>query len=279
MLNNYVATKDTRAYSAASQKMRAFFLERGFAETHTQDRLSILAACEDPSTIAKYAYMGKQWPLPQTGQMWLEYELLKDPGLSGVFCMSTSYRQEQNPIPGRHELIFPMFEFESHGNIDDLRSLEADLCEQLGFGPKNSYKHLTYEEAAGFYGVDELTAEHEGMMEKDFGPVVFLERFPVHTSPFWNMRRDGDIARKIDVILGGNETIGSAERSVDKKEMRVEFTTISDGQYAQRLYDEFGKERVIGELEEFLTFDFTPRYGGGIGMTRIISAMKKKGLI
>jgi len=279
MLNNYVATKDTRAFSTAAQMMRAFFLDRGFTETHTQDRLSILAACEDPTTIAKYSYMGKEWPLPQTGQMWLEYELLKDPELSGVFCMSTSYRQEPDPIPGRHELIFPMFEFESHGDINNLRALEADLCEYLGFGPKHSYKHMNYEEAAAYYGTKELTAEHEGRMEKDFGPVVFLEKFPVHTSPFWNMRRDGHLARKIDVILCGNETMGSAERSVDRDEMRVEFTTISDGKYAQRLFDEFGRERVMGELDGFLTFDFVPRFGGGIGMTRLISALKKKQLI
>lgn len=279
MLNNYVATKDTRAYSATAQKLRAFFLGRGFSETHTQDRLSILAACEDPTTIAKYAYMGKQWPLPQTGQMWLEYELLKDPEMPGVFCMSTSYRQEPNPIPGRHELIFPMFEFESHGSIDGLRELEADLCEHLGFGPKEKYPHLTYEEMADFYGVSELAAEHEQHMEKDFGPVVFLEKFPNRTSPFWNMRRDGDIARKIDVILCGNETIGSAERSVDKDQMREEFTTISDGRYAQRLYDEFGKDRVMGELDGFLSFDFTPRFGGGIGMTRLITALKRKQLV
>ena len=39
------------------------------------------------------------------------------------------------------------------------------------------------------------------------------------------------------------------------------------------LFDLFGKERVEAELEEFLQFDFFPRVGGGIGMTRMIAAL------
>ena len=38
-------------------------------------------------------------PLPQTGQMWLEHELLSTPNSKGFFCVSTSYRQEPNAIP------------------------------------------------------------------------------------------------------------------------------------------------------------------------------------
>ena len=65
---------------------------------------------------------------------------------------------------------------------------------------------------------------------------------------------------------------GSAERSTDKKQMRDTFHTISDGGYANLLYKLFGKERVEKELEEFLEFDFFPRSGGGIGVTRIMQA-------
>ena len=99
--------------------------------------------------------------------------------------------------------------------------------------------------------------------------------FPEFTSPFWNMSRndDGATSRKIDVILNGMETIGSAERSTDKEKMRETFHTISDGEYANLLYKLFGKERVEKELEEFLEFDFFPRSGGGIGVTRIMQAI------
>ena len=106
---------------------QSFFLEKGFLEVHTQNRLSILAACEDPTTVSTYNYAGNVWPLPQTGQMWLEHELLSKPEVPGFFCVSTSYRQEPNIIEGRHDLIFPMFEFEMPGTIDDLHKMAKAL--------------------------------------------------------------------------------------------------------------------------------------------------------
>jgi aspartyl/asparaginyl-tRNA synthetase len=277
MVNNYRGVEDSEAFSEVANKLRSFCLEKGFCEVNTQDRLSILAACEDPETVATYNYMGEVWPLPQTGQMWLEYELLTKPYLPGVFCVSTSYRNEQNPVPGRHKLIFPMFEFELKGTIDDLRAFETELLEYLGFGDRSIYYYKKYDDLKQFYKTAELTHEHEGKMQNDFGPVVFCTDFPTYTSPFWNMKNKGaHHAHKIDVILHGHETIGSAERSSNVKEMRESFYTISDGQYAQKLFDLFGKDRVEKELDEFLLLDFIPRVGAGIGLTRMIDATKKQ---
>ena len=56
------------------------------------------------------------------------------------------------------------------------------------------------------------------------------------------------------------------------------FNTISDGMYADLLFKLFGKESVEKELDEFLSFDFFPRFGGGIGITRLISALNKCGV-
>jgi aspartyl/asparaginyl-tRNA synthetase len=86
-------------------------------------------------------------------------------------------------------------------------------------------------------------------------------------------------ANKIDVILSGMETIGSAERSCDIHDMMNRFKTISDGGYAQILYDKFGQERVDAELKEVLKHEFFVRSGGGIGVTRLISSMLKEGLL
>jgi hypothetical protein len=78
-----------------------------------------------------------------------------------------------------------------------------------------------------------------------------------------------NIFNKVDVIMYGQETIGSAERSCDVDKMREMFYAIEDGGYATKLFELFGKERVEAELEEFLSHDFFPRFGGGIGMTRL----------
>jgi aspartyl/asparaginyl-tRNA synthetase len=263
--------KNTKVYNELVQKMRTFFQSKGFKEVPTQSRLSILAACENPHSITTFEYKGEVWPLPQTGQMWLEYELLKNPEWEGVYCISTSYRQEKNPIPGRHELIFPMFEFESKGTMKDLLKLEEELLEYLGFDePVNT----TYEGVCAEYGgVSILEDEHEQKMWKEKGSVVSLQHFPLRTNPFWNMQHGTNgIFNKVDVIMYGQETIGSAERSCDVEKMREMFYTIENGGYSAKLFELFGKERVEKELEEFLSFEFFPRYGGGIGMTRLARA-------
>ncbi|MDP3985782.1 MAG: amino acid--tRNA ligase-related protein [bacterium] len=273
-MHTYIGEPNVPAWSKTAHALRTFFLDRGFVEVHTQDRLSILAACEDPTTVATFTYAGEQWPLPQTGQMWLEYELLNRPEVPGVFCISTSFRQEPNPVPGRHKILFPMFEFESRGTIDDLRILESELLEALGYGLRDQFPHVPYDEAAQKFAVDELSSEHEGKLCHSLGRAVFLEYFPEHTSPFWNMKRSGDgHAHKIDVLIDGMETIGSAERSSDPHAMREAFYTISEGKYAERLFSLFGRSRVERELEDFLALPFVPRYGGGIGMTRLIRSL------
>lgn len=271
-----------RKFDAAVSAMRSFFKSKGFVEVHTQNALSILAACEDPQTISKYNYQDKVWPLPQTGQMWLEHVLLDNPEIQGCFTVSTSYRNEPNPVPGRHDLIFPMFEFESKGTMMDLIRMENELLHHIGFKKhphRSKYPEGNYTDMAKRYNVEELDHEHELMLEKDFGPVFLLKNFPYHTSPFWNMKKDGDVSSKVDVILHGVETIGSAERSCDKDEMREQFKSISDGKYAGLLYEQFGKQRVDREMDEFLDRDFFPRYGGGIGVTRMIRAMELSKII
>ena len=45
---------NSQDYSFTVGRLRSFFLERGWWEVHTQNRLSILAACEDPETVAIY---------------------------------------------------------------------------------------------------------------------------------------------------------------------------------------------------------------------------------
>ena len=265
-------------FTEATTLLRSFFLAKGFQEVHTQNRLSILAACEDPTTVATYNYAGEVWPLPQTGQMWLEYELLNNPDIPGFFCISTSYRDEKNITEGRHDIIFPMFEFEFPGNIKDLEKMERELCEHMGFGNRHSVIDKDYLEWCDFFDLydgEELSHKHEEEMCKRWqGRVCMIKNFPNYTSPFWNMRQNGDgTAAKIDVIISGQETIGSAERSDDPKEMRDQFLSISDGMYANLLFEKFGQERVEKELDDFLSLDMIPRVGGGIGITRLLHAM------
>ncbi|MFT6765195.1 MAG: hypothetical protein ACJAZS_000062 [Alteromonas naphthalenivorans] len=268
--------QDTREFHITTNKLRSFFLSKGFIEVPAQGRLSILAACEDPRTISQMKMGGKEWPLPQTGQMHLELELLKNPEYQGVFCLTTSYRNEANPIPGRHLLTPYLFEFESKGDMEDLKTIETEILEHMGF---DKPKTINYEDLAKKYNVTELEDKHETRMCKEEAEAILLQNFPTRTNPYWNMKYAGnDIFRKVDVILNGMETMGSAERSCDKTEMEKFFYSVENGEYAKTLFEKTDKERVLAELAEYLSLDFFPRYGAGIGIYRLCSAMRNKGL-
>lgn len=287
-MSSKIGIINTCDFNNIVKKLRNFFDKKGFEEVHTQSRLSILAACEDPKTISTYSYAGQVWPLPQTGQMWLEYELLNNPDAIGYYCLSTSYRNEPNPVPGRHDKIFPMFEFEMKGDMEAMKKMEEELLDHLGFNkfyPSGSYPEGDYVDVAKKYNTTELEHEHEEKLKQDYGPVFFLKHFPNFSSPFWNMKQDetstieGGHAKKIDVIINGIETIGSAQRSSDPEEMRKQFYSISEGGYANILFSNFTKERVERELNEFLSYNFFERSGGGIGITRLIKVMKESELL
>jgi aspartyl/asparaginyl-tRNA synthetase len=259
------------------RSLRNFFQEKkGFIEVPAQSRVSILAACEDPRTITQYSLGNIPYPLPQTGQMWLEYELLTNPDWKGVYCITTSYRDEPNPIEGRHHRIFPMFEFESHGGFEELKKIEEELLLHLGFEQPIP---ILYEEVCKKYETEIIEAHHETVLSEELSTVISLEKFPSRTHPFWNMKYNGNgIYNKIDVVLHGMETIGSAERETDKEKMREGFFAMTDGKYSQLLFNKFGKERVLKELEDYLALGMFKRFGGGIGLTRLDRAMELAGM-
>ena len=283
----FCAVKDVALYHEVTHRLRSFFFEKGYLNVPTQSRISILAACEDPTTVSTYDYLGNVWPLPQTGQMWLEVELLDHPDrkdffgrpVKGLITESTSYRQEPNPEEGRHLPIFPMFEFETFGGIKELMDLETELVEYLGYPTPT---RISYTEALRIVGkcpeTGILNNKDEDTLCTLHGPVVLLYGFPERTSPFWNMRRDPsnpDISLKVDVLMHGMETIGSAERSCDPKLMKDSFYSISDGGYAGLLFEKFGEERTAQELNCFLSKKFVQRCGGGIGVTRLMRSFQK----
>lgn len=268
------------------KKLRGFFISKNFKETFPQPRLSIMAACEDPKTITPFYFSGVKYPLSQTNQMWLEYDLLKYPELEGIYCLTTSYRNEPNPIEGRHEKIFPMFEAEHIGDYKSLLNTLSELCVHLDLVKSiEDIPFFTYDELCEKYNVNILESEHELLMWEEYGDVVAITHFPERTNPFFNMKSIGvnkygeKVFAKCDFIICGQETIGSAERETDIEKMREMFYNISDGQYSSKLFELFGDERVESELEDFFKLEMTNRWGFGMGITRLERALKLRGIL
>jgi len=266
-------------YDKVLSRLRLFFkTSKDYIEVDGQKDLSILSACENPHSLVKFDFAGSEYSQPQTNQMRLEHYLLNNPQWNGCYSITTSYRdeKEEDMIEGRHLRAFTMFEVESHGTFDTLLETLELLLQFLGF-PKP--KHLDYQKMANLFETPTIEAGHEMAINK-IDKVAFLKNFNKASNPFFNMKQDGATYKKCDVLLDPvGETIGSAERSCDVEEMRYNFLNQSDGQYALTLFKKFGKDRVMAELDEYLDNTFIPRWGFGLGMMRLISAMKHQGLL
>ena len=273
---------DSKKFSLVTNKMRQYCLGLGYQEAYVQNRFDLMSQCDDPKNLQSFTAFGDVWGLPQTGQMALEDEILSKPDAPGYFSQTTSYRMEPNPVEGRHMFAFPMFEVEHHGGYDELHKFQTGMLKHLGYDvdSKGQFSHGDYEKLAKEFGVEDLENKHEAELGKD-NPVYFIDNFPTrHT--YWNMKRNNanpGHSFKTDVIVGGAETIGSAERSCDVNEMHDEFFKTADGEYSETLMNKFGEDRVKFALDKYLSHTFIPRSGMGIGICRLIDDMDKRGMI
>ena len=167
-----------RKFHAAVRSMRSFFRKKGFVKFILKMPLVFLLV----KTLRLYLNITikERYGLyHRLVKMWLEDVLLNDPDIKGCFTVSTSYRNEPNPVPGRHDLIFPMFEFETKGGQQEMIKLEKELLEHIGFDKMGGtvanpdYPEEDYCDMMVKYGARDLEHEHEQQMEKDYGPVLF----------------------------------------------------------------------------------------------------------
>lgn len=250
---------------------------------------SILAACEDPETLLHYKEQStaRLFPLQQTNQMWLEYALLssiKDGGsVNGLYCITESYRDEITQDKRHKDRIinkrFNMFEFELRGDFDEYLNLFVKILLNLGI-KEDHIKEVEYQDACKIFGKNPgtyiLTDEDEVRLNEKIAPCILLTQFPERTNPFWNMRTDIlGTALKCDLIIGGMECAGGAERSTDVASQERRFNSLPN--YKEKLYSEFGKDRVLKELDYYFSLltPYSVRSGCGIGLSRLAVGLER----
>lgn len=219
--------------------------------------------------------------MPQTNQMWLELLLLNNYENENLLYYTTtySYRDEigiEKRNPDRNvNKSFPMFEWECTGDFNKLLNIINGKLISLDY---ETIKEIEYETICKDFNISIIDDNIEKQLNKYYNSqVVLITYFPERTNPFWNMAYDENkkAFKKVDVIIDGQECGGAAERSCDIDLQRNRFYSIEDGKYCQKLFDEFGKDRVINELEYYLKLNFIPRIGMGWGLTRLINSRKK----
>ena len=260
-------------YHKAVSRLREFFVSRGFMEVYAQTRPSFLALADHTSTIMSYDSAGEHFLLPQNAHMWLEQETLKNPEFPGVFSVTTSYRQYENPVANRHEGVFPIFDFEMPGTIDDAAKLQKELLEYLGFA-EGDVPEFLYDDVTSEFGVRRIDSSVESRLYKDHGSVVIVKNRPESVQPSWVVSRADDVAIMLNTVLYGVETVSIAQRATNTDNMRERFYAINEGQYAADLFAKFGQARVERELGEYLSHEMFPRCCGSIGLIRLIRALR-----
>jgi aspartyl/asparaginyl-tRNA synthetase len=279
---------NSKHYAYIIGKMRSYCDKQGLTECYLNDIPSVLSACENIDTLATYYWDGIKYVCPQTSQLLLEIMALNDgkEKFKGYYNICNSFRAEKDISNIRYRTQFPLFEIEGPWNQSEMIQFQKGLIRELGILPwhGDDFPEINYADACEKYGVKEIGHDEEKRLCQDFNsPVVFLKDFYCSES-YWNMRKEGDFCKKVDVIIGHPdvqpfETFGSAERSCNKDEMRQMFYTTSDGKYSKYLFDEFGKERVEKELNDYLNYDFFTRAGMGIGISRLVFACQSLGLL
>lgn len=246
---------------------------------------TILAACEDPETLLEYTENStdRRFPLEQTNQMSFEYELLRslreNISISGLYAITISNRDEvRKRTAGRlmHKK-FQMFEMEFWGKFENLIMLFYQIVTNTGVKEEH-IKVLDYTTALQYLkkpvtGI--ITDEDEVWLNENVAPCVFLTHFPERTNPFWNMKRENGFALKCDIILGGMECAGGAERETEKEPQLAAFNSLPN--YKEKLFFSFGRERVYEELNYYFSLlsPLAVRSGAGFGLSRYSEALRR----
>lgn len=232
-----------KRYNNVIHLLRQFLDKLNFIELFTQNKLSILTICDDPKTMCTFNYGGYVWPLPQSSIIWLEYELLKHPDLSGIYTACTTYKNDPNYTKKQSENVFeadivtPKFEFVTFGEYTDIHVLVINLLQEIGFLEK--YTFVNYNQIAKRIGSQDLTIE-------EFAPtnvVTFVQYIPVQK---WGMKYTSK------VYIQKKEIMSFSEHLSDSNELLETFLTLDNGHLSDYLYAQFSKERVDDELFKFI---------------------------
>lgn len=250
---------------------------------------------DEPSinALQQFAEWGNPLALDAVSKIKMSTPLKKVNLPQGYFTEGNSFRDERIIGDWRHSRSFLMSEFELFASSQE--SAEAELTlfnikllHNLGF---KDVKVMNYSDICNKYKVSKIGDNEETavVLTNNCNPVI-ITRFTPISDPYWNMHKlpNGTFAKQ-DLILAaynpvlrktvGLECGGTAVRSCDIKHMHDMFYKQDNGNYARTMNEYFGTGRIQCELEKFFKNTFIPRFGGGIGVERLLAAMEYKDLL
>jgi len=225
--------------------IRFFLIENGLIECCSQSKFPSLSSCGDCQN-----------------QLYLEYELLQNPDVTGYFCVTNE--NIENP----HAM--PTAEFVIKGDVQVLEHFIHNLLIYLCYHNISKYtiKDYSYITTKLNMDVNYLSNTVKQKIYNKFGAVFLLKNYPTNTAAHWTTKTNvNNTYNKIVTILSGVEAISSYEMSSNKNHMYNQFHAKSDA----------GDEN--DELDQYLSQSFITRSYGNIFTLELIESMIKERLI
>ncbi len=263
-----------------------FFRKNGFYEV--QMPCIVSSACEGGSTLFELKYFDKKAYLTQSWQLYAESVIYT---LEKIYCIAPSFRAEKSRtrkhlteywhaeaemawydheknMKLQEELISYVCQNIAKRRAKELKYLGRDPKQMLNIKPP--FKRLMYKDVVNIlnkkgikmkYG-DDLGADEERALTKDFKKPVFITNFPKESKAFymkWDMKNPGTVLGD-DMLApeGYGEIIGGSERETDNKKL------------IERLKAEGSKIKDYEWYLDLRRFGSIPHAGFGLGVERLI---------
>ena len=276
-----------RVRSEVEQAIRDFFYQREF--TLIDSPILTGSSVEGTSTLFETDYFGEKAYLSQSGQLYLEPAAA---AFGKVYCFGPTFRAEKSKTR-RHLTEFWMIEpevafLQFEGLVDlaedfivslmgrvlercqeDLKRLERDTTKLEGI--RKPFPRMTYRDAVGKladqgfsiqFG-DDLGADEETALAKDFDRPLVVSRFPAAIKSFYMQPdpEDPEVVLGLDMLApeGYGEIIGGSERISD---LALLEKRLAEHKLPREAYEWYLDVRRYG------TF---PHAGFGMGLERFVA--------
>lgn len=231
----------------------------------------------------------------------LDYELLKNPNCRGLYNLNSN----------------PSLEFVGRGSLANMRELLSELMQMLGFqAPKTLlYEDMCARYQCTLLGpVHELLMQqefgnvlsleifpertwpfwntrcqeneikyHVGSMEQQREAIKYQNL----QEQVEKIKQDGNAFvclqdksyNQMEILLYGKRAVVSSERCTDPKSLEERFYRYADRIYSLSLFNQYGKDKINQELENFLALPMEPYFGGTIHLNVLMRAMRFANLL
>lgn len=234
-----------KRYDHIIKKLRLFFSRLGYKEIIIDENETL---CDIISVNIRnailYNHNGTVTPLPQSRHLLLKLELLKNPQYKGLYTITNVYKSGINSEM-TSDNIYPLFEFVSSGNMEDLIHLNLQFSKFI-FNTENiTIKHYSTISKYCDIRKENYTKLCNKYCQPNSKYKILLIRDCSKSDVdklCWKYSSDDTVYKTIDMLVNGIKIMESGERDGNTSQIILEILTHND--YIDQLCSLFSKEKV-----------------------------------